>query len=452
MWAFWRRIQYGVGYFLTLSLALVAGYYSWFYVPPNCFDNKMNGEELDIDCGGACTRICAMSVMSPTVLWAKSFPANAGEYNAVAYVENKNQFAGTPKLAYTFNLSDEAGLITSRSGVTVLPPGSIYPVFEGRINTSGRVPTMTSLSLMPVEMWLPDTFGRTQFKTSELELLGSDKRPRLNARVENAELTTAKNVEIIATIFDARGNPLTASQTFVDEFLPRSSKNITFTWPQPIAKTLRSCTVPTDVLLAIDLSGSMNNDGGTPPQPISAVLESAQAFVQTLNTGDQVGVITFASQATTNLPLTGSTTEASALLSGLKISPQEEKGSTNTGEALEQSLLEFASSRHNDNARKVVIILTDGLATAPGDDPSTVATDAAKALKDSGVSLFTIGLGASVDQAFLNSLASSPEQAFIAPSTSTLGNIYQSITGAICEEGAARIDVIPKTSSNFTQI
>ena len=72
-----------------------------------------------------------------------------------------------------------------------------------------------------------------------------------------------------------------------------------FTWPRPIAKTLRSCDVPTDIVVAVDLSGSMNNDGGTPPQPISGAIAAARDFALRLAPDDQASVVTFASGATT---------------------------------------------------------------------------------------------------------------------------------------------------------
>ena len=122
MWAFWRRVQYGAGYLLTLMLMITGVYYLYFYADPTCFDMEMNGSELGVDCGGACTRICAFTVAPPRVQWSQSFPANVGQYNAVAYVENSNPAAGTPELRYTFTLKDREGVITTRSGVTVLPP------------------------------------------------------------------------------------------------------------------------------------------------------------------------------------------------------------------------------------------------------------------------------------------------------------------------------------------
>ena len=452
MWAFWRRVQYGTGYLTFLGLMFTGVYFIYFYTPANCFDLNQNGNEIGVDCGGGCTRICAFTVAPPKVLWSKSFEIQKGQYNAVAYIENKNILAGTPEISYIFRLYDGAGLITERTGTTVLPPNSTYPVFEGRINTEGRVPTETTLELKSADMWLPSTYGREQFKTVDLKLVEADARPKLNVKIENTDLKEAQAVEVVATIFDASGIPLTSSQTFIDTFAGRSQKDIVFTWPNPIAKTVRSCAVPTDVVIAIDLSGSMNNDGGTPAEPITSVLEAASSFARQLRKDDRVAVVTFASNATVTNQLTGDAATVSAAIKKLTIHPKEETGNTNTGEGLVSAQAELTSARHNPDARSVVVLLTDGLATGPEKEPEEYAKQKAELLKNDGITVFTIGLGKSVNMDFLRTLSSGSTFSYAAPTTSTLGGIYKTITDSICEDGAARIDVIPKVTKAFAPL
>ncbi len=452
MWAFWRRVQYGTGYVTMLCLMSLSVYFLYFYTPATCFDLSQNGDEVGVDCGGVCTRICAFTVAPPIVVWAKSFQIQPGQYNAVAYIENKNILAGTPSISYTFRLYDGAGLITERVGTTVLPPNSTYPVFEGRINTEGRVPTETTLEIKPADMWLPSTYGRDQFKTVDLKLVEADSRPKLNVKIENTDLKEAQAVEVVATIFDASGIPLTSSQTFIDTFAGRSQKDIVFTWPNPIAKTIRSCAVPTDVVIAIDLSGSMNNDGNNPPEPITSVLEAASIFAGQLRSTDRVAVVTFASTAEVTTQLTGSAVTVAAAIKKLTINPKEETGNTNTGEGLSSAQAELNSARHNPDARSVVVLLTDGLATGPEKEPEEYAKQKAELLKNDGITLFTIGLGKSVNMDFLRTLASGPTFTYAAPTTDTLGGIYKTITDSICEDGAARIDVIPKVTKAFAPL
>ncbi|MEM9337078.1 MAG: vWA domain-containing protein [Patescibacteria group bacterium] len=452
-WAFYRRLQYGVGYGTIVFLLLVFGYYNFIYVAPSCFDGQQSSGETGVDCGGVCVRICTVDVIQPSIQWAEHFRIVDGQYNALAYVENRNDVASTPALDYTFRFFDAGGeVVTERSGTTILPPDSVYPIFEGRIFTGEQVIARTEIILEPAELWLPATVGRDQFVSSAINLIGADIRPRLNAQVENTELTEAQDVEIVATIFDRSGQPLTASQTFVDIFAPETREQVVFTWPEPIAKTLRSCEVPTDAVIAIDLSGSMNNDGGDPPEPITSVLQAASSFAQQFRSQDQLSVVTFATEAFTNLQLTNRANDVVGVIRALTISPQEETGSTNTGAAFEFARQELASNRHSTDARKVLVLLTDGLATAPDPDPEAFALTKAEQVKSEQIDVYTIGLGSEVNMDFLRAVADQPSQAFNALETGDLEQIYSNITSAICEEGPARIDIIPKTDANFAEL
>lgn len=448
-WAFWRRLQYFAGFLFVFVIAGTGVYFAYFNAPPTCFDGRQNGDERGVDCGGTCQRICAIDIVAPRVVWAESFKIVDGQYNAVAYIENKNVGIGAPEIGYTLTLSDSEGVIVQRSGVTVLPPDSTYPVFEGRIDTGTRVPTKTELVLAEDARWIPAIGGREQFVVESRNLTRADESPRLDAELTNTALTSAQNVEIVATIFDAGNRPLTASRTFVENFGGRTTQDVVFTWPQPIAKTVRSCEVPTDVILAIDLSGSMNDEGGTPPQPVSAVLEAAAAFTERLGTNDQVGVVTYFTTASTPQLLTTNKEGAGNIVAALTIPAAAETGSTNTGDAIKAATAELASSRHNADARKVLVLLTDGLTNAPGENAEAYARDAAGVLKDTGTDIYTIGLGTNVNETFLRELASDSDHYFKAASKETINTIYQNVTSAICESGPAVIEIIPKSTSFF---
>lgn len=449
-WAFWRRLQYLTGFALIGVGILTYLYFAYLHTDPTCFDGTQNGEETGVDCGGGCVRICADTVTPPAVLWARSFEVNDGQYNAVAYVENRNRTAGAPVVPYTFTIYDGNDVIATRSGTTVLPPDSVYPIFEGRIYTpEGRTPTRTFLELNEPSEWLPASSSVSQFSVVARSLTSADRSPRLDATLYNTLLTEAREVEVVATIFDRSRNALTSSRTIVENFAPRTETDVVFTWPQPIAKTVRSCEIPTDVLLGIDLSGSMNDDGGMPPEPISSVLSAAEAFIARLQTDDQAGLVTFATDATLTAPLQTSLDTVASRVRGLQILPAEEQGVTNTGAAFTVAREHFATNAHNSDARSVFVILTDGRATAPGEDPDTFARERATELKESGVSVYAIGLGENVDMELVTAIADNSSQAYQALSARDVDRIYRDITSAICEDGAAIIEIIPKTGASF---
>lgn len=467
LWAFWRRLQYGAGFSAFVASMMTIVYFVAFYTPANCFDGMQNGDELAVDCGGSCVRICAFEVAPPTVTMVDSFAITDSQYNAVAYIENRNTEAGTPALDYTFRLLDQSGIITERRGTTPLLPDGTYPIFEGRIATDGRTPTETTLELAPAEFWYPYDANRSQFRTVDLQLVDADARPRLNVRLENTALTEARDVEVVATIFDSMGNPLTSSQTFIQNFAPRSQSDIVFTWPRPIATTVRSCEVPSDVMIVLDRSGSMAADGGTPPEPLESAKRAAATFVQQLRATDQVGYFSYATLPSTPIELrlsSNKSTAAAAIAS--TVMGEDGVQYTNMGEAFRVAQAELTSARHRDDARKVIVLMTDGDVTRPL-NPETgerdieyaaqYARDLAREAKAQDIIVYTIGFGdffssndaVDRDIGLIRDLATDSSKAFFAPTITDLENVYRDIAEDICEDGPARIDIIAKPMVDF---
>jgi len=471
-WAFWRRFQYGVGFAMFWSIIGVVVYFVNFYAPPTCFDGIQNGDEAGVDCGGSCVRICAFTVEQPRVVWAESFKIIDGQYNAVAYIENKNQGAATPALSYVFTFYDQDEVVATREGVTILPPNSVYPVFEGRIMTDGaRAVTRTTIDITPAEMWLPATIGRNQFRTLDFELVSSDFRPRLNVILENTEILAAQNVEVVATVFNQAGKPITASQTFIDRFDGRSSRELVFTWPNPIAQTVRSCDVPSDVMLVLDRSGSMAADGGDPPEPLESAKRAAKFFIDLVKPQDSVGYFSYATRPSSPIEQT-LTNDFTALRNAISGTRMGEDGVqyTDMGEAFVVALQELTSERHREDARKVIIFLTDGDVTRPvnpatglvdRDYAANYALEKAQLAKDNNVTIYTIGFGdffsdvnSSIerDVSLIRDLASSESNYYEAPTVRQLEEVYKEIASSICEVGRPRIDIITKTNTNFAPL
>jgi Mg-chelatase subunit ChlD len=471
-WAVWRRMQYGFGFVLFWILVMVPVYFVFFYQPMSCFDGVKNGDETGVDCGGSCVRICAAEVMPPRIVWSESFEITPGQYNTVAYIENSNQIAGTPALAYTFELLNGSEVVAVRSGTTILPPNSVYPIFEGRIQTTGGVTvTDTRITLEPAELWLPASVGRDQFRTLDIELTGADNRPRLNAKIENTELILARDVEVVATIFNRAGQPLTASQTYIPNFNARSVQDITFTWPNSIARTVRSCEVPSDVIMVLDRSGSMAADGGDPPEPLESAKQAAKSFTRLLQPSDQLGYFSYATTPSEPMEqvLTGNMQMVQDAIQSTTMGSDGVQY-TNMGEAFKIALKELQSERARDDTRKVIVFLTDGDVTRPLnpvtgerdiDYAGQYALDAAMQAKNNNVLIYTIGFGdlflqiegvLERDIALIRNLASDAEKYYEAPTIRDLQAVYAEIAEDICEEGQAKIDVIAKTPTNFAPL
>ena len=167
-------------------------------------------------------------------------------------------------------------------------------------------------------------------------------------------------------------------------------------------------TTPVDVVLALDSSGSMQwND------PSGARKVAASAFVDALLDGDRVAVVDFDSQAVLRQPLTSDFTAARNAIQQI-----DSSGGTNLSAAMMSSLDEL--DRAGRDSQRIIVLLTDGVGTY-----SSLLTQRASA---SGVTVYTVGLGAETDEALLGSIASATGGRFyLVQDAADLGSAFNRI-------------------------
>ena len=158
--------------------------------------------------------------------------------------------------------------------------------------------------------------------------------------------------------------------------------------PQSVGEPLASASAGRDLMLGIDISGSMRESdlyaGERRATRMSVVKALAQDFVARRG-GDRIGVIVFGSAAYVQTPLTTDHAtvrhfleEASVGLAGR---------STAIGDAIGLAVKRL---RERPAESRVLILLTDGANSAGTADPLEAAFVAA----DNGIRIHTIGIGA----------------------------------------------------------
>src|SRR5437763_15975456 len=93
---------------------------------------------------------------------------------------------------------------------------------------------------------------------------------------------------------------------------------------------------------------------------------------------------------------------------------------TALGAGINSAITELTSSRHRANAERLVILLTDGVSNATGDDPLGQALQ----LRQLGIELIMVGLGPNVSASTLQAMASSPIDYYPAGSASELASVF----------------------------
>ena len=193
----------------------------------------------------------------------------------------------------------------------------------------------------------------------------------------------------------------------------------------------------------------MNDDGDTPPEPLTTVKEAAKVFVESLTHQDQVSVVSFATEGSLDSRLTTNSVVAQSAISSVAIGPDENNQHTNILDGLTVAHNELISENDNQNANNVVVLLTDGIASRPLDSNNPrYAEDSAIAfsnqIKQTGTEIYTIGLGENVNKDFLKTIATEQQYFYTAPTRDDVQAIYEQIATAICKKGPNVIQIIPR--------
>lgn len=152
--------------------------------------------------------------------------------------------------------------------------------------------------------------------------------------------------------------------------------------PQSAEHDTRTDAEGIDIVLAIDISGSMLARDFKPDR-ITAAKEVAGSFVAD-RYGDRIGLVVFAGEAFTQSPLTTDQSSLQTLLSRIRSGVIEDGTAIGNGLATAINRL-----RESDAKSKVVILLTDGVNNRGEIAPLTAAAIA----QDYGIKVYTIGVG-----------------------------------------------------------
>lgn len=441
-------MTYLVGALAVLFVFIYVPFLLFWYEAPTCFDGKQNGDETGIDCGGSCSQICRNDSTDPVVMWSRVFRVVPDVYSAVAYLENSNPTSEAPYAEYEFVFYDENGNeIERKTGATFIPQGRQFAVYEGTLRFPDKQPERVTFSFTNIPRWRDGTFNTKDIAVRNKALLREETAPRIEATVANQSNNYLDEAELVAIVYDALGKAVHASRTVVEDLRPNESEQVIFNWPMKFETSVSICSSPVDVALLIDRSGSMKEDNENPPEPLTSVKEAAQLFVDALTEEDRVSVVSFGTDATSHVP-TGLTYDKSgAKLAVNSIGIIASSSSyTNLGGGIEQVLNIFDSLSQRPGTRRAIVLLTDGIPTAPGDaeDPEELTVMMSGQAQEKGVQVYAIGLGSGVNRSFLESIVSDPAGYKGATDSGDLSSIYSSIATDLCQKKPAVIEIIPK--------
>ncbi len=152
--------------------------------------------------------------------------------------------------------------------------------------------------------------------------------------------------------------------------------------PQTIEESRTTSSEGIDIVMALDVSGSMLARDFEPDR-ITSAKRVASSFIAD-RYGDRIGLVVFAGEAFTQSPLTTDQSTLQTLMGRIRSGLIED--GTAIGDGLATALNRL---RESDAKSKVIILLTDGVSNRGSIAPLTAANIA----KEMGVRVYTIGVG-----------------------------------------------------------
>lgn len=160
--------------------------------------------------------------------------------------------------------------------------------------------------------------------------------------------------------------------------------------PQWLGEPIEQAVSGRDLMLAIDVSGSMDEKdffvNDTPIDRLTATKRVATAFIDR-RLGDRIGLILFGTTAYLQTPLTFDRKTVATLLDEAFIGITDDEPATSIGDAIGLAVKHLKDEKPDS---RVLILLTDGANTAGEISPLQAAQLAA----DINLKVYTIGVGA----------------------------------------------------------
>jgi len=230
-WSSRRKLVYGSGTIIAIILVSIYLFRDTLFPTPTCFDQKQNGYETGIDCGGVCSLRCSQEVIPLSVAWARVLKVSTSTYDFAALISNKNIDNAPRGIAYTFVAYNKEGKEIARiEGTSIAPVDGDFPVVAQNIplrEVPAELSATVSANVPHYTVVEKPTVPTLRISTPQYE---SGSIPRVYATITNNKRLVLRNIPVRAVLYDTEGNAYAVGQTIIPELGKEAAQNIVFTW------------------------------------------------------------------------------------------------------------------------------------------------------------------------------------------------------------------------------
>ena len=221
-----KQLIYGSLYLVILGL-LGWGIYGLVKPTASCFDQKLNQDEEEVDCGGSNCQSCAIKRLKPIQTSpVQLFPIDEHILSLSFELINPNAAYGaefTYDIVFDGAQGSESPTVTKRSFIY---PAEVKTVVEAGIALPAALPAGASVSLRDLS-WRPlaeFSAPRVVVRDVRVEVDGAAHEAAITGVVANQSSRFLPRVVLNAVISDGSGVAIGVSRTLVQDLAPSQER------------------------------------------------------------------------------------------------------------------------------------------------------------------------------------------------------------------------------------
>jgi len=172
----------------------------------------------------------------PVVRLVRPLAPQPGRTDIIAYIDNSNANASSKAAPFTLKVyGTDRQLLVEKVVAIDLPPLTTIPVYLPDVAPRGSIAAQAFLTFNADEaVWTRASGERPVLPVVESISVSEGERPRITATLVNPIARPFYDLTLVATVFDASGNVVAASQTLVPMLPAQGSVPLIFTWNAPL--------------------------------------------------------------------------------------------------------------------------------------------------------------------------------------------------------------------------
>ena|SRR3989344_7789305 len=222
-----KQFLYGIFYLLILS-GISWGVYSFTLKPaPSCFDNKQNGREIGVDCGGDCVS-CEIKNLQPLSFSSAVLFRADRVFSASAEIRNPNSSYGAKSFDYEVNFYDGAGkLLQSIKKKGFIYAGQTKDLIEAGVRITAGVASTTEIKLDEKSLiWgRAKDFFEPPHELKDSAAVLENEQAVISGNITNLNNYLLSRVLVSAFLIDKSGMRVGASKTEFQDVGPFQVEN-----------------------------------------------------------------------------------------------------------------------------------------------------------------------------------------------------------------------------------